>query len=142
MDQLFGALLRGEPALDLAVLLGFVALAPFDGVGLEGLQRLDDVADLVGAGGVRHHAVHVPFDEAQNDVVEVCERLRGRPAEDVAEHRRDAARDDHGKQRREQRGGHHGAEHEGDDHGHQRRGDEGERYSQAQNRLISLSNLI
>jgi len=37
MDQLLGALLRSKPPLNLTVLLGFVALAPPDGVGLEGL---------------------------------------------------------------------------------------------------------
>lgn len=76
MDQLLGRLLRREPQLHLAVLLALVHLAPFDRIGLEGLERFGDIADLIGARGVRHLAVHVPFDEAANDELKVRQPAR------------------------------------------------------------------
>ena len=64
VDQFLGALLRSQPSLNLAVLLALVALAPANGIRLEGLERLGDVPHLVDARGVRHRTVHVPLDEA------------------------------------------------------------------------------
>jgi hypothetical protein len=100
MDELLGPLLRGKPPLDLAVLLALVALAPPDGIGLEGFERLGDVADLVGARRMRDDAVHVPLGEAQDDAVEVGERLGDDAPEHIADARGERRGDDHGEQRR------------------------------------------
>ena len=113
MDQLLGPLLGCEATLDLAVLLRFVALAPLNGIGLEGLERLGDGADLVGPGDMRDDAVHVPLHEAQDHGAQIAERLGDRPPEGIADTCAHRGGEHHGDERRGSRPRNRGRNQEG-----------------------------
>ena len=85
-------LLRLEFRLYLAVLLALMTLAPFDGVSLKAAQRLGDPANFVGAAGMRHLAIHVPFHEADDDASKVAQAGSDPAAEHEAETAGDRSR--------------------------------------------------
>jgi hypothetical protein len=132
MDQLLGPLLRSEAELHLAVLLALMHLAPFDRIGLEGLESFGDIADLIGARGMRHEPVHVPFDEAVDDELKVRQRLGDAAGKPVAECRDQRCREHRSDQARKHKVRDHGHHGEGNEHAEQRGRDEGQHEFQAQ----------